>query len=74
MKKLVRKTMFVLSFLGLFTFAAPKQAKADSNPCVTVRICCDGDKDCHNVRICNGDDLLNAMQRYCGVTVSVVLD
>lgn len=42
MKKLVRKSMFVLSFLGLFTFAAPKQAKADvpsEYPC-TKKICC----------------------------------
>lgn len=42
MKKLVRKTMFVLSFLGLFTFAAPKQAKAAENPTWprTMLICC----------------------------------
>ena len=42
MKNIVRKSMFVLSFLGLFTFVAPKQAKAEQPkeyPC-TATICC----------------------------------
>lgn len=42
MKNLFRKSMFVLSFLGLFTFGAPKQAKAAENPTWprTMLICC----------------------------------
>ena len=47
MKNLFRKSMFVLSFLGLFTFGAPKQAKAEqpTYPYWTW-ICCD-DGNCH---------------------------
>lgn len=47
MKKIVRKTMFVLSFMGLFTFGAPKQAKAAPPEYPrTVEVCCD-DGTCH---------------------------
>lgn len=75
MKKVFRKSMFVLSFMGLFTFAAPKEVRAESNPCYTIRICCDeNNKDCHNVEVCNGDDILSALKKYCGVTISVVVD
>jgi len=44
MKKVVRKSMLVLSFLGLFTFVAPKQAKAEAPtfPCTVLIICPDG--------------------------------
>lgn len=44
MKKLVRKTMFVLSFMGLFTFGAPKQAKAEqpTYPRTVLIVCPDG--------------------------------
>ncbi len=42
MKNLFRKSMFVLSFLGLFTFGAPKQAKAEPPKEYpgTATICC----------------------------------
>jgi hypothetical protein len=70
MKKLVRKSMFVLSFMGLFTFGAPKQAKAESNPCAKTIITCNGES--HEVVLCEGDDILPVLEKYCGVTVIVI--
>lgn len=45
MKKFFRKTMFALSFLGLFTFGVPNQTKADAPskyPCTILIVCPDG--------------------------------
>lgn len=47
MKKIVRNTIFVLSFFGLFMFVAPKQTKATDvvYPYKTWICCPDG--NCH---------------------------
>lgn len=70
MKKFFRKSMLVLSFLGLLTFVAPKQLKADSQqpPCQTVVICC-GVDDCHYCYVCNVSDLVEAYAVICGIHI-----
>ena len=76
MKKLVRKTMFVLSFLGLFTFVAPKLAKAESGPetepgqfCAKYT-CTNG----LNGYICGPDELIvyKAIAEICGIQIEVL--
>lgn len=69
MKKVFRKSMFVLSFMGLFTFAAPKQAKAEQNkyPYWTWICCPDG--NCHLCYIQRpGDEAI--YQSFCGEIVT----
>ncbi|MGP1446440.1 MAG: hypothetical protein ACTTKO_02760 [Candidatus Limimorpha sp.] len=68
MKNIVRKTMFVLAFLGLFTFAAPKQVKAADNPCHTIIVCC-SENDCHYCTVCNMGDLQAAYEVLCGIHI-----
>ena len=66
MKKIVRKSMFVLSFLGLLTFVAPKQAKAEpptEYPC-TATICCP-DGTCHYVACDNEEAYHEALSIIC---------
>ncbi|MBQ8958230.1 MAG: hypothetical protein IJ057_06990 [Bacteroidales bacterium] len=69
MKKLVRKSMFVLSFLGLFTFGVPKQAKADSiSPCTTYHVTC-ADGTVHNVIACDYEELLEGVMVACNISI-----
>lgn len=78
MKNLVRKSMFVLSFLGLFTFATPKQSCAKSEECPMYRVCCgcdcdgDGEQDCYNIRACSEHQLLGFTSLLCGVSIEKV--
>ena len=69
MKNIVRKSMFVLSFLGLFTFAAPKQAKAESNSneCTYHVTCADG--TVHNVIACDPESLLESVMVACNISI-----
>lgn len=74
MKKLVRKIMFVLSFLGLFAFSAPKQAKAESGPDMAPPQYC-ADYECENGfsgTLCGPDaaTVLLKILEICGASVS----
>lgn len=76
MKKLVRKTMFVLSFLGLFTFGAPKQAKAEFGPETEPGQFC-AKYACTNGLtgyICGPDELIvyKAIAEICGIQIEVL--
>ena len=69
MKNLFRKSMFVLSFLGLFTFGAPKQAKAESSfPCHTVILRCP-DGTAQYCLICDETDIKAFLEINCGIVV-----
>lgn len=57
MKKIFRKTMLILSFLGLFTFAATKQAKAESGQGWPRQVwVCYPDGSCHCCLLENPSD------------------
>ena len=77
MKNLVRKTMFVLSFFGLFTFVAPKQSFA-VNDCPTYHVCCgcdldgDGKEDCGDIQACTPEQLQGFIQLFCNISVTKV--
>lgn len=73
MKNLVRKSMFVLSFLGLFTFVAPKQAKAIPTPDIGAPDFC-MDFTCSNGfngTLCGPSEVavLLKIMEICGVSV-----
>ena len=77
MKNTIKKTMFVLSFLGLFTFVAPKQAKAEFGPETEPEKFC-AKYTCTNGLSgykCGPDELIvyKAIAEICGIQV-VVLD
>lgn len=67
MKNIVRKSMFVLSFLGLFTFVAPKQAKADSSPGWprSCWVCCPNGS-CHCCLLEKPSDYWIYYELWCG--------
>lgn len=70
MKKIFRKSMLILSFLGLFTFVAPKQVKAENDtPCQTMIICC-GYDDCYYCLICDMASLRDAYFVKCGIVIN----
>ena len=77
MKKLVRKSMFVLSFMGLFTFGAPMEIMAQ-NDCPTYHVCCgcnldgDGEEDCGYIQACTPEQLQQFVQLFCMVSVKKV--
>ena len=79
MKNIVRKSMFVLSFMGLFTFATSKQSYA-TNDCPIYRVCCgcdcdgDGEQDCYNIRACSEHQLLGFTSLLCGITIEKVAE
>ena len=69
MKKIFRKSMLILSFLGLLMFIAPKHAKAENDePCQTILICC-GIDDCHYCLICSMQDLREAYFVNCNIVL-----
>lgn len=74
MKKVFKKSMFVLSFMGLFTITTPKLAKADPDPktepekfCVTYK-CSPSDPE----RVVCGPDpaiVYLTIAEICGVII-----
>lgn len=77
MKNIVRKSMFVLSFLGLFTFATPNQSYA-TNDCPTYHVCCgcdcdgDGKVDCFDIPACTPQQLQGFVELLCNISVTKV--
>lgn len=57
--------MFVLAFVGLFTFMMPKQAKADMSWPRSVWICCP-DGNCHLCLCESQSDIAIYRQLLCG--------
>lgn len=70
MKKLVRKTMFVLSFMGLFTFGAPKQAKAEAPTYPRQQWVCCPDGNCHCCMLENPLDFWIHFDIACGTAIN----
>lgn len=69
MKKIFRKSMLILSFLGLFTFVAPKQVKAENDtPCDTYQVTC-ADGTVHNVIACGDEELLECILVACNIVI-----
>ena len=61
----MRKFIFVLSLIGLFTFWSPKVSADNDPPCKTQIIICE-DNSQHIVIVCNHEDLIAWFEILCG--------
>lgn len=67
MKNIFGKVMFTLSFIGLFTFVSPKQAKASPSWPRQVWICCPGGS-CHCCLCQSEADIDIYKEMLCGIS------
>ncbi len=62
----MKKFLFVLSLIGLFTFWSPNVNAADDDPCYTIILACP-DGTLHYVVVCNNEDWRAWGELICGM-------